>query len=156
MLRPPAQWWSRKPRQPKTRSSVRLKLLAPQPSGMSRPGEPPRLSHSRRNMAMSCRTCRSKSSERRVEVKPTSSLPARLPCAPVHQRSRVLWLLPTTFYWGRPLHHPHSSCCKGLPQWKNSPLHPLLPHQCQSSLLGPKDGTLPQILWRVYLWAEPL
>ena len=28
-------------------------------------------------------------------------------------------------------------------------------HQCPSSLLGPKDDTLPQILWRACLWAEP-
>ena len=30
------------------------------------------------------------------------------------------------------------------------------PHQHPSSLLGPKDGTLHQILWRAFLWAEPL
>ena len=30
------------------------------------------------------------------------------------------------------------------------------PHQHPSSLLGPKDGTLHQILWRPCLWAEPL
>ena len=59
-------------------------------------------------------------------------------------------------YWHRHLHHLHSSYCKGLPQWKSSLLQLLLPHQCPSSLLGPKDGTLPQTLWRACLWVEPL
>ena len=154
--RPPAQWQSRKPRQPETGSSKRPKLLASKPSGMLRPREPPRLSYSRGNMAMSCVTWRSKSSERRAEIKLTSSPPARMPYVPAHQSSRVLWLLPTTFYWGRLLHHSHSYCCEGLPQGKKSLLQPLLPHQCPSSLLGTKDGTLPQILWRVCLWVEPL
>ena len=40
--------------------------------------------------------------------------------------------------------------------WKNCPLQLPLPHQCSSSLLGPKDGTLPQILWRACLWVKPL
>ena len=31
-----------------------------------------------------------------------------------------------------------------------------LPQRNLSSLLGPKDSTLHQILWRVHLWAEPL
>ena len=44
---------------------------------------------------------------------------------------------------------------KGPLQWRNSPLQLLLLHQCPSSLLGPKDGTFPQILWRACLWAEP-
>ena len=29
-------------------------------------------------------------------------------------------------------------------------------HQCPNSLIGPKDGTLCQILWRAHLWVEPL
>ena len=151
MPRSPVQQWSRKPRQPKPVSSKRLKLLALQPSEMSRPREPPRLSHSRGNMAMSCRTWRSKSSKRRAEVNQTSSLPTRLPYMSAHWSSRALWLLPTTFYWGRHLHHPHSSYCRGLPQWKNSLLQPFLPHQCPSLLLGPKDDTPPQIPWRACL-----
>ena len=117
--------------------------------------EPPRPSHSRGNMATSCRTWRSKSSERRAEAKLTSSLPARPPYMSAHWSSRALWLLLTTFYWGRHLHHPHSSYCRGLPQWKNSPLWPFLPHQCPTSLLGPKDDTPPQILWRACLCVEP-
>ena len=131
-------------------------LLALQPSEMLRSRGPPRQSHSKGNMATSCRIWRCKSSERRAEVKPTSSLPARLLCMPAHWSSRALWLLPTTSYWGRHLHHLHSSYCRGLPQWKNSLLQLFLPHQCPSSLLGPKDGTLPQILWRACLWVEPL
>ena len=82
MPRLPVQQQSRKPRQPKTVSSERLKLLALQPSEMLRPEEPPRLSHSRGNMAMSCGTWRSKSSKRRAEAKLTSSL---LPGHPIHQ-----------------------------------------------------------------------
>ena len=156
MPRLPAQWWSSKPRQPKPISPGRLKLLALQPSEMSRPRESPRLSHSRGNMATSCGTQRSKSSKRRAEVKPTSSPPARPPCTPTHQSSRALWLLPTTFYWGRHLHHLHSSYCRSLPQWNNSPLQPFLPHQCPSSLLGPKDDTPPQIPWGECLWVEPI
>ena len=51
------------------------------------PRGPLRLSHSKGNMAMSCGTWRNKSSERRAEVKLTSSLPARLPC--MHQPTRA-------------------------------------------------------------------
>ena len=156
MPRLPAHQQSRKPRQPKTVSSERLKLFVLQPSGMSRVRGPPRPKHCKRNMATSCKIWRCKSSERRAEAKPTSSPPARPLCTPAHQSSRALWLLPTTSYWGRNLHHLPSSYHRGLPQWKNSLLQPLLPHQCPSSLLGPKDGNLPQILWRTCLWAEPL
>ena len=123
---------------------------------MSRPRGPPRLRHSKGNMATSCGIWRCKSSKRRAEAKLTSSPPARPLYTPAHQSSRALWLLPTTPYWGRHLHHLHSSYHRGLPQWKNSPLQLLLPHQCPSSLLGPKDGTLPQILWRACPWVEPL
>ena len=107
-------------------------------------------------MAISCGIWRCKSSERRVEAKKTSSPPARPLCTPVHQSSRVLWLLPSTYYWDRHLHHLHLSYCRGLSQWKNNPFQLLLPHQCPSSLLGPRDGTLPQILWRACPWVEPL
>ena len=154
MLRLPAQQQSKKSRQPETISSKRPKLFVLQPSEMSRPGGPPRLSHSKGNMATSYRIWRS--SKRRAEVKLTFSPPPRLLCTPAHQSSRVLWLLPTTFYWGIHLHHLHSSYCKGHPQWRNSPLQLLLPHQCPSSLLDPNDSTLPQILWKAHLWAEPL
>ena len=109
---------------------------------------PPRLSHSKGSMVISCRIWR-QVIKRGVEVKPTSSSPARLPYMPAHRSSRALWLPPTTFYWGRHLHHPHLSYCRGFPQWKNSPLQLFLPHQCPSSLLGSKDGTLPQTLWKV-------
>ena len=107
-------------------------------------------------MATSCKTWRNKSSERRAEVEPTSSLPVRSPCTPAHQSSKALWLLPTKSYWGKHLCCLHLLCCRGLPLWKNSQLLLLLPHQHPSSLLGPKDGTLHQILWRVHLRAEPL
>ena len=152
----PAQWWSGKLRQPEAVSSKRLKLLAPLPSEMSRSEGPPRLRHSKENIATSCGIWRHKSSERGVEAKLTSSLPARLVCTWVHQSSRTLLLLPTTFCWDTQLHHLHSSYCEGLPQWKNSQLPPLIPHQCPSSLLGPKDDTLCQTLWRVCLRVEPL
>ena len=156
MLRPPAQWQLRKPRQPKVISSERPKLPVPKPSERLRPRVPLRLSHSKGNMATSCGTWRNKSSKRRAEVELTSSLPARPPCTPAHQSLKVLWLLPTTSYWGKHLCHLHLSCCRGLPLWKNSLLPLLLPHQCPSSLLGLKDSTLHQILWRVHLWVEPL
>ena len=32
------------------------------------------------------------------------------------------WMLPITFYWGRHLHHLHSSYHQGLPQWENRQL----------------------------------
>ena len=147
--------WLKKPRQPKTASSERLKLLALQPSEMSRPWMPLRQSHSKGNMATSCMIRRCKSSNRRAEVKLTSSPPARLLCTPAHRSSKVLWLPPTTFYWGRHLHHLHSSYCRGLPQCKISPLQLLLPYQFPSSLIDPKDDTPPQIPWRACLWAEP-
>ena len=132
--KPPSQWQSKKPRCPKTVSSERSKLLTLQPSEMSRPGGPPGQSHSKGNMATLCGIWRCKSSERRAEVKLTSSLPARPLCTPAHQSSRVFCLCATTFYWGRHLHHLHSSYCRGLPQWKNSLLLLFLPHQCPSSL----------------------
>ena len=59
---------------------------------------PPRLSYCRRNMATSCRTWRGKSSKMRSGVRPTSSLLARLLCAPAQWHSRMPWQLPTTFY----------------------------------------------------------
>ena len=99
--------WSKKPRPPKPAPSKRPKLLALWPSGMPRSGGPPRLSYSRGNMAKPCGTWRCKSSERKAEVKLTSSLPVKLPCTPVQQNSKVCWWLPTTFYWGRHLlSHP--------------------------------------------------
>ena len=122
---------------------------------MQRSGGPPRLSYSKENMAKSCGTWRHKSSERKAEVKLTSSLPAKLLCMPAQQSSRACWWLPSTFYWGRHLHLTPLSYHKGPLQWRNSPLQLLLPHQCPSSLLGPKDITLPQILWRACLWVEP-
>ena len=156
MLRLPVQQWSRKPRQPKAISSERLKLLAPQPSEILRPKGPPRLRHSKENMTTSCRIWRHKSSNRSVEAKLTSSPPARLLSTPVHQSSRVPWPLPTTSYWDRHLYHLHLFYHRGLPQCRNNPFQSFLPCQCPSSLLGPKDGTLPQILWRACLWVEPL
>ena len=146
MPRPPAQQWSRKPRQPEAISSEKPRLLTPQPSGILRPEGPPRLRHSKENMATSCGTWRCKSSERRAEAKLASSPPSRPLCTPVLQSSGALWLLPTTSYQVRHLHHLHSCYCGGLPQWKNSPFWLLISYQCPSSLLGPKDGTLPQIL----------
>ena len=96
-----------------------------------------------------------KSSKRRAEVKPTSSLPAKPLCAPAQQSSKACWWLPTMFYWGRHLCLTHLPYHKGPPQWRNSLLQQLLLHQCPSSLPGPKDGILPQILWRACLWVEP-
>ena len=107
-------------------------------------------------METSCGTWRNKPLERRAEVELTSSPPVRSSCTTAHQSLKVLWLLPTTSYWGKHLCHFHSLCHGGLPLWKNSPLLLLLPHQHPSSLLGPKDGTLHQIMWRVHLLVEPL
>ena len=87
---------------------------------MLRPRGPPRLSYSKGSMATSCGTWRCKPSKRKAEVKPTSSLPARLLCTLAQQSSRALWWLPTTFYWGRHLHLTCSSYHKGTPQWRNS------------------------------------
>ena len=102
----------------------------------------------------SCRTWRCKPSRRRAEVKSTSSLPTRLLYMLAQQSSRVLWWPPTTSYWGRHLCLTHLSYHKGLLQWRNSPLWQVPLHQFPSSLLGPKDDTLPQIPWRACLWAE--
>ena len=113
---------------------------------MLRSGRPPRPSYSKGNMAKLCRTWRCKSSERRAEAKPTSSPPARPLCMPALRSSRAHWWLSTMSYWGRHLHLIHSPCHKGPLQWRNSLLQLLLLHQCPSSLLGPKDRALPQIL----------
>ena len=144
--RPLAQQQSMKPRQPEALSSKRPTLPVPKPSERLRPGGPLWLSHSKGSMVTSCRTWRNKSSERRAEVELTSSLPVRSPCTPGHQGLKALWLLPTTSYWDNHLHCLHSPCYRGLPLWMNSWLPLLLLHQCPSSLLGPKDGTLQQIL----------
>ena len=79
----------------------RLKLLALWPSGMLRPGGPPRLSYSRGNMAKSCKTWSCKSSERKADAKVTSSLLARLPYMPAQQNSKVCWWLLTNFFLGQ-------------------------------------------------------
>ena len=50
-----------------------------------------RLSYSRGNTAKSCGTWRCKPSQRKAEVKLTSSLPAKLPCKPAQQRSKACW-----------------------------------------------------------------
>ena len=59
------------------------------------------------------------------------------------------------FYWGKHLCLTHLPYHKGPPQWRNCLLQQLLPCQCPSSPLGPKDGILPQILWTACLWAGP-
>ena len=116
---------------------------------------PPRPSYSKGNMAKSCGSWRHKSFKRRAEVKPTSSPPARPLCTPVLWSSRACWWIPTMFYWGRHLNLTHLPYHKGPLQWSNSLPQLLLPHQCPSSLLSPKDVTLPQILWTAFLWKEP-
>ena len=156
MPRPPAWQWSKRPRQPETISSKRPKPPALQPSGMSKSGGPLRQSHSKGSMAASCKIWRHKSTKRRAEVKPASSPPARLLCTPVCQSSGALWPLLITFCWSRHLHLFSLSYHQWLPQWKNSLLQLVLPHQCPNGPLGPKDSTPPQILWRACLWVEPL
>ena len=156
MPRPPAQQWSKRPRQPKTISSKRQKPPALWASGKSKSRRPPRQSHSEGSMATSCEIWRCQSSKRKAEVKLTYSLPSRPLCTPAPQSSGVIWPLLTTFYWGRLLHPFASSNHQGFPQWKNSQLQLFLPYQCPSSSLGPKDNTPPQILWRACLWVELL
>ena len=125
----------KKPRPPKPAPSRRPKLLTLWPSRILRPRGPPRPSYSRGNMAKSCKTWRSMSSERKADAKVTSSLLARLPYMPAWQRSNC---------WGRPLCPIHSPYHKGPPKWRNSLLQQLLPCWCPSSLLGPKGGTFPR------------
>ena len=96
-------------------SSKRPKLPVPKPSERLRPRGPLRLSHSKGSIATSCGTWRNKSSKKRAEVEVTSSLPVRSPCMPAHWNLKALWLLLTTSYWGKPLHHLHSSNHRGLP-----------------------------------------
>ena len=122
---------------------------------IARPRGPPRPNYSRGNMAKSCKTWRSKSSNRKATVKVTSSLLARPPYMPAWQNSQVCWWLPTRFSWGKPLCPTHSPCCQGPPQWRNSLLQQLPLHLYPSSLPGPKGGILPQILWTASLQVEP-
>ena len=133
---------SKKPRSPEPAPSRRPKLLVLQPSGILRPREPPKLNYSRGNMAKSCKTWGSKSSDRKATAKVTSSLLARLPYMPAKQSSKVCWWLPTRFCWGRPLHPTHSLCCQGPPQLRNSLLQQLPLHLCPSSLPDPKGSIL--------------
>ena len=106
-------------------------------------------------MAVSCRTWRNKSLERRAEVKLTSSLPVRSSCTTAH------WSIKCPGYF--PPHpigantsitsiHPTT---EDLP-CRRTPTPAAPPHQHPSSLLGPKDGTLHQILLRACLWVKPL
>ena len=96
-----------------------------------------------------------KSSERKAEVKLTSSLPAMLPYMPAQQSLKACWWLLITFCRGRHPHPTHSPYHKGPPQQSNSLPQQLLLHQCPSSPLGPKGSILPQTLWTACLWAEP-
>ena len=146
---------SKKPRSPEPAPSWRPKLLTLWPSGILRLGGPPRPNYSRGNMAKSCETWSSKTSNRKAIAKVTSSLLARLPYMPTWWSSKACWWLPTRFCWGRPLHPTHSPCCKGPPQQRNSLLQQLLLHLCPSSLPVPKGGILCQILWTASLWVEP-
>ena len=75
------------------------------------------MSHSKGSMAASCGTWRNKSSKRRAEVEPTSSLPVKSPCTRAHQSLKVLWLLPTISYCGKHLCHLHSPHCREPPLW---------------------------------------
>ena len=89
--RSPTSEPSKKPRPPAPTPSRRLKLLALWPSGILRPGGPLRLSHSTGNMPKPSETWRNKSSERKAEAKPTSSLAVRLPYMPVQWSSKACW-----------------------------------------------------------------
>ena len=80
---------SKRPRSPKPMPSGRLKLLTLWPSGILRPKGPPRPNYSRGNMAKSCETWRSRSSNRKATAKVTSSLLARLPYTPAQQSSKA-------------------------------------------------------------------
>ena len=100
----------KKPRSPKPVPSRRPKPLASlQLSGMLRHGGPPRPNYSRGNMAKSCETWRSKSSDRKAAAKVTSSLLARPPYMPAQWSSKVCWCPPTRFCWGMtPVPHSFS------------------------------------------------
>ena len=93
---------------------------------------------------------------RRAGVVTTSSLPVKSSCSTVHLSLKVLWLPHITSYLGKYLCHLHSSCHRRLFPWKNSQPQLLPPHQYPNNLLGPKDNTLCQILWRACLWVELL
>ena len=107
-------------------------------------------------MAASCGTWRDKSFERRAEVEPTSSLPVRsiLYNNPPEFKSPLATSYHILLGQTPPLPPP------ALPQrtspMEEQPTPAAPPHQHPSSLLGPKDGTLHQILWTVCLWVEPL
>ena len=133
-----------------------LKLLALWPSGMPRSGGSPRLSHSRGNMAESCGTWKSKSSKRRAEVKLTSSLAAKLLCASAQCRAQrhAGGFLPC-FVGADTSVSPICPVTKDLPSGGTVCPSRLLPCQWPSSLPGPKDGILSQILSRACLLAEP-
>ena len=136
---------SKKSRSPEPAPSGRPKPLILQPSGMLRPGWTPRLNYSSGNMAKSCETWGSRSSNRKAIAKVTSSLLARPPYMPTQHRSKVCWWPPTRFCWGR---HPcptHSPCHQRSHHWRNNPLQKLLLHPCPSSLPGLKGSMLPQI-----------
>ena len=103
---------SKKPRSPKPAQSWRPKPLILWLSGTLRCRGPPRSKYSRGNMAKSCETWQSKSSNRKATAKVTSSLLARLPYMPAWQSSKACRWPPTRFCWGRPLCPTHSPCCQ--------------------------------------------
>ena len=108
--RSPTPKLSKKPISPEPAPSGRPKPLILQPSGMHRPRGPPRPNYFRGSTAKSCKTWRSKLSDRKANAKVTSSLLARLPYKPAQQSSKACCWPLTRFCWGRPLHPTHSLC----------------------------------------------
>ena len=105
-------------------------------------------------MAASCETWRDTSSKRRAEVELISSLPVRLSYTTAHQSLKASWLLPTTCFWGKQLHQLHLPLHGGLPHGRTANYgHSPTP---VPSLIGLRDSTLHQILWRAHIWVEPL
>ena len=91
MLRPSALQLSRRPRHPAPTLPRKPKPFALQPSGMQRSREPPRLTHSTGNMPRPSNTLRNKLSKRKVRVRLTFSLPAKLLYKPALQNSEAHW-----------------------------------------------------------------
>ena len=156
MLRPSAPQLSRKPRPPVPTPSGKLKPSPLQPLGMQRPGEPPWLIHSTRDMPRPSNTWRNKSSKRKAKVRLTSSLPVKMPYKPalIDLRGHTgSFLSPVD---GTSTHVPPIHLITRSPPLSNCLLQQLLLPQCLSMLPGPRGNTPPQTQWTTHAcWWGP-
>ena len=154
MLRTSAQQLSWMPRPPVPAPSGKPKLFAPQPLGMQRPREPPRLTHSTGDMPRPSNTWRNKSSKRKAKVRLfplclSSCLTGQSYRTQGHNGSFLSPVNGTSTYVP-PIHFITRS-----PPLSNHLLQQFLLPQCLSVLPGPRGDNPPQTQWMTHLLVGP-